>query len=1109
MFKSLLLKGRTLCLLLCCMISSLVVTAQTKHTGKVIGGDDKLPVVGASVRIKGTNTGAVTDVNGEFNLSLTPGSVIVVSYIGYKPQEVTVRDAQFLTVTLEVSASTLNEVVVTGYTSQRKKDITGSVAVVDVTSFKSVPAGNTSTLLQGQASGVTVTNSGQPGGSTSVNIRGVGSIFSTAPLVIIDGTPGSLDNVNANDIESIQVLKDAGSASIYGVRGANGVVVVTTKRGKSGKPQITYDGLYGTTRPLANGFNLANTQTYMDAEFLSYQNSGKVGGGPSGNVNLQFDPQGTGTYTIPDYIYPAGGHFGDPNTSLADYNLNPLTGNPLDPNKLAANGTLLGANPITLANKQGTDWFHTIFKPAPLQQHNITASGGTDKSSYLMSLGYLDQQGTLISTYEKRYSLRVNTSYTVSDHIRVGENAYIYNKNNPQVQNQNEGNLISYIYREPPIIPVYDIAGNYAGTRSPGLSNSQNPYANAERDLANDQLRGNNQDWNMSGNVFAEVDFLKHFTIRTQFGGTVDNNWNRYFGATAYENAEGNNVANAYTEQSGYNTSYTWTNTIRYDNQFKKHSLKVLIGEEAINTYQRTLQGTDGDYEASTSQDYVDLDTGNPASTHSNNQPTANGVFENSLLSYFARVDYNYDEKYLLSGTIRRDGSSYFAPGEQYGTFPSVTLGWRLSKEDFLKSVSWLNDLKLRGGYGTLGSLSGVQTQPYNAYALYAATAANSYYDINGTGSSSILGSYASQLNNIHTTWETDKELNIGLDATILNNHLDFSLEYFKKTTSGLLFQSQNPAPDGGANPAFVNAGNLQNTGFDFSTTYHGAINEFRFNIGLNLSHYTNLVQSLNSGQPYLDVPSGGSTRLADFVRLEPGQPVGEFFGYQVLGLYQSAAEVANGPSYPGATAGQFKLKDVNGDGKIDANDRTFIGNPNPKISGGINLSGSYKGFDISAFLYGVAGNKIANYVKYWTDFPQVFDGNVQSNIIADSWNPAPGANNSKATIPELSRNATLGTTQAFNSFYLENGSYLRLKSLQIGYTIPSAALKNYGISKFRIFILGNNLFTITKYTGLDPELQASTLNNNPNGDNTSFGIDFGNYPANEKRYSLGVQLTF
>jgi len=1069
------------------LLFPIVSFAQNTLSGRVTDNDGQ-PVVGATVAVTGTTNGTSTAAGGLYQLTLPANaSQITVSAIGYLAQNVQISGRPTINISLRVNISSLNEVVVTGYTSQRRKDITGSVAIVDVASLKTVPAGNTATLLQGQASGVTVTNSGQPGAATSINVRGVGSIFSTAPLVIIDGTPGSLNDINVTDIESIQVLKDAGSAAIYGVRGSNGVVIVTTKKGRPGRSQITYDGLYGTTQPLKRGFRLGDTKTYMEAEYESYKNDGTLG------ANKQFDPKNTGTWSIPDFISPAGAHTGDPGTTLKDYTLNPLTGN---------------GNQITLANKQGTDWFHTIFRPAPLQSHTITASGGNEKSTYLMSANYFNQQGTLLSTYEKRYSLRANTEFNINNHIRVGENAYMFYRNNPQIGNQSEGNLISYTYREPPIIPEYDIAGNYAGSRSPGLSNSQNGFANAMRNVVTNKLRGNNSDWQMTGNAFAEVDFLKHFIIRTQFGGTFDNFYNRYFGFTAYENAEGNTNQNSYTELSGYNSSYTWTNTLKYSEQFGKHNLKLLLGTESINNYGRQVLGSNGNYVVSVDPNYVDLDTGSPSGYFTNNN--YGGVYSNTLQSYFARLDYSFADKYLLSATVRRDGSSFFAPGRQYGTFPTATLGWRVSQEGFLKEVTWLNDLKLRGGYGSLGSLSGVSTQPYNASNLYASNGGNSFYDINGTGNSSQLGTYASQLGNKRTTWETDKELNVGLDASLFN-HVDFSIEYYKKTTTGLLFRPQLLPTQTFASAPYVNAGNIQNTGIDFNGNYHASINDFRFNIGINLTHYKNIVKSLDASIPYLDVNSGnggnGSTRLANFVRLQPGQPLGEMFGYQVLGLYKDAAEVANNPAYPGAKPGLFKLKDVNGDGKIDANDRTFIGNPNPKLTGGLNLSASYKGFDLNAFFYGVYGNKVANYVKYWTDFPQVFDGNVSADILTNSWHQ--DADNSHAKIPILSRQASLGNTGAFNSFYLEDGSFLKLKSLQIGYSIPATVLKNYGISRFRIYVLANNLFTITKYTGLDPELPPSTLNNGAQGDNTSFGIDFGNYPANEKRYSIGVQVTF
>jgi TonB-linked SusC/RagA family outer membrane protein len=1072
------------------MVSSLVVTAQTKHTGKVIGADDKLPVVGASVRIKGTNTGAVTDVQGNFSLALSPGNVITVSYIGYQTKEVTVGASDVINISLTPTNSTLNEVVVTGYTAQRKKDITGAVAIVDVASMNKVVAGNTTSLLQGQASGVTVTNSGTPGGQTAIHIRGVGSLYSTQPLVVIDGIQASLDNINAEDIESIQVLKDAAASAIYGVRGANGVVVVTTKKGKQGKATIAYDGQYGTTQPLADGFKMGGTDTYVTAEYLSHKNDGSVGGGPNGgNVNQQFDPTGSGQYTVPTYISPSAlQQLNGASTAASAYTLN------------TNNGT---GQQITMANKAGTDWFHEVFRAAPTQQHNITASGGSEKSNYLMSLGYLNQQGTLLSSYIKRYSIRVNTNFNVADHIRIGESMYYFYKQNPQESggNQNEGNVISYTYREPPIIPVYDIMGNFAGSRSPGLSNASNPVAIATRNL----MYNKNNDWQMIGNIYGEFDFLKHFTFRTAVGGTFDNYFNSTFSPTPYENAEGNTGVNNYGENAGYNSSYTWQNTLTYNQQFGQHNIKVLIGSEALTNYGRNLQANRGNYTASTDPYFLQLNTG-VASTQTN----SDNIYSNTLLSYFARVEYAFNDKYLLQGNVRRDGSSYFAPGHQWGTFPSGSIGWRISKEDFMKSVSLINDMKLRVGYGSAGSLGGVPLVPNNANNLYGYSAGTSFYDINGTSNSSVLGFRKTQVGNPNSTWETDKTSNIGLDVTMLNNSLDFSVDVYRKEISGLLFQINPMATNYlDATAPFYNTGNLENTGIDFSTTYHGHIGDFKYNLSLNLSHYNNIVKSLPTGVPYLDYNSAGSTRLQNFTRLQPGEPVGEFFGYRESGIYQSTAEVNNSVHYQGALPGLLKIDDVNGDGKIDANDRTWIGNPNPTLTGGFNINAQYKGFDLNAFFYGVTGNKVANYVKYWTDFPQVFDGGVAANIVTDSWKP--GADNSHATIPMLTRNASLGNTQAFTSYYVESGAFLKLKSLQIGYTIPSETTKKIGISKVRVYVLGNNLFTITKYDGLDPELPNSSLNNNNIAvpDNSSFGIDFGNYPANEKRYTLGVQVTF
>jgi TonB-linked SusC/RagA family outer membrane protein len=1076
-----------LCTAFIFLLFSSSLFAQKAVTGTVFSSKDNAPVNGATVLVKGTNTGVTTGANGNFSINVPSGrNTLVISYIGFHDQEVDVSSNNNVTVTLQENAAALDEIVVTGYTAQKKKDITGAVSVVNVTSMKSVPAGTSESLLQGQAAGVTVINSGAPGGYSNVRIRGISSLGSSDPLVIIDGVQGSLHDLNPNDIESVQILKDAGSAAIYGIQGSNGVIVVTTKKG-SGKSKITYTGYVGTQRPLENGFDVANTQGYADAIWRQAVGSGVAPKHP------QF---GNGAEpVIPDYITPAGAKEGDPKTDPSTYVFDP--GQKDD-------------NRITKASKAGTDWFHEIFKPAMIQSHTLSASGSNEKSAYFFSLNYFNQQGTLINTYLKRYSARINTTFNVKEHIRFGENAYLVYRQNPGFPggNQNEGNAISYSYREPAIIPVYDIMGNYAGTGSSGLGNSNNPVALQQR-----QANNKSNDWQINGNAFAEADFAKHFTIRTSFGGTVENNYSYSFTYTGYENAEGNTSSNGFTERAGYNSLWQWTNTLNYNNQFGDHSLKVLLGTEAKNIYNRSMSGNRGNY-YTTDPNYWILNNGAP-STQTNNgaSPT-----QTSLFSVFGRVDYNYKDKYLITGVVRRDGASVFAPDHRYGTFPSVTAGWRISQESFMKGVTFINDLKIRGGYGQLGSISNIS--PTNPYTLYNSGPGYSYYPIAGNSVSPTQGFFVSQFGNTNTTWEKDAITNIGLDATILNRKLDFSIEWYKKAVSDLLFRatSQIGAYVGGATLPFVNFGDIKNTGIDFSATYHANVSkDLRLDLTGTLTSYKSEVVSLPPGYKYIDQNSNGSTRIGAFTRTQPGQPIGEFFGYQVIGLFQDQADVSKSPKQDAAAPGRFKYADVNGDGQITPDDRTFFGNPNPKFTYGLNLALTYKSFDFSAFFYGSEGNKNINYVKYWLDFPQVF-GDVSNNVLNNSAklintqtnqptstkDPLAKVSNPGATVPVLEQDANFSNTSVFNSYYMENGSFLKCRQMQIGYTIPVATLHRFGIDRCRFYLQAANLFTITKYSGLDPELQTSSSTNNSN-----FGIDFGNYPANQKMYNIGVDLSF
>ncbi|HLY71969.1 MAG TPA: SusC/RagA family TonB-linked outer membrane protein, partial [Puia sp.] len=778
-FKTNVLARHVLAVLL--LLFSLNTIAQKTVTGKITSNTDKQALPGATVQVKGTKMATQTGVDGSFSIKVPKdNSVLSISVVGFERMEIGLSGKTDLgEIPLVQSTSTLNDVVVTGYTAQKKKDITGAVAVVNIKDLKSVPGSTTESLLQGQAAGVTVINSGQPGGGSNVRIRGIANLYNVDPLVIVDGVQSSLHDLNVNDIESIQVLKDAGATAIYGIQGSNGVIIVTTKRGK-GRATISYDMFVGTTRPLKNGFNLAGSQTWADVYWLQFYNSNII---PANN----WFGQGGPTYappTLPAYLAPTpftnGGTTANP---LYAANQNPSTYD-------------IVSNQITKTNLVGTDWFHEIFKPAPITQHTISASYAGEKSSYYFSFGYMDDEGTLINTYLKRYSVRANTTFNIKDHIRIGENAYIVYKQNPQISNQNEGNAISLSYRIPPLIPVYDVAGNFAGTHSFTINNSGNPVADQKR-----QANNTGDDWQINGNLFAEVDFLKHFTLRTSIGGTVENYYYNYFNYTPYENAEGSTAPNGFVEGAGFYNTMVWTNTLNYTLVIGDHTIKALAGTEAKNFDGRGLQGSEASY-FSTNPSYWTLNTGNPATQAVS---SVNGPYQSALYSQFGRLDYSYKDKYLLAGTIRRDQSSIFAPGHQVGTFPSVSAGWRISQEDFMKNVTWLRDLKLRGSWGKSGNLSNVpNTNPFN---LFSASAFNSYYDINGTSTSSQLGFYPSHLANTATTWENDILTDIGFDASF--SHFDVTFDWFKKTISGLLYTLPAAVTVGGATRPDVNFGSI------------------------------------------------------------------------------------------------------------------------------------------------------------------------------------------------------------------------------------------------------------------------------------------------------------
>lgn len=1021
-------------------------------TGKVtdVAGN---PLPGVSVLVKGTTIGALTDVEGSFRLSV-PASARTLSFtfIGMEGQEVEISNQTNFNIVLEETSIGLDEVVVVGYSAERKKDIIGSVAVVDAKNLASIPAGSAAGALQGQASGVTAIGSGQAGREPNIRIRGISTFGDSRPLVLIDGVEGNINDVSASDIESMQILKDAGAASIYGVRGSNGVIVITTKKGKKGAPVITYEGYYGMTYPLpGNPLNLMNSTEFMNTQLISE---------PAHPLFQEGMPDYT--YITPTSVGVA--FAGDPEVDPSLYFMDMK--NPSNNYQ------------IQKVNKEGTDWYHEVYKKAPRMSHTLTASGGTDLSNYLFSLGVYDEEGTLITSHLKRYSARINTSFSPTKNIRFGENINLFYKDNPLLPITVEAGEFSSLglhLNLMPIIPVYDIAGNWGGTRAgPRLGTQRNPVAwfNAMND-------DRNYSWNTIGNAFLEVDFLNHFTARTSIGGSLTNGFAQSFYRKEYYRSEFYNNPNKFTESFYYANRLISTTTLSYVNKFGQHDINIIAGVETIRNYRKGMGGSRDGY-AIELFDFMTLSSG------TSNVTNYSTISEDKLLSQFGKLSYNYAGKYLLGVTLRRDGSSKFGPENRFGFFPSFSLGWRISQEKFMSNLEWMDDLKLRASYGILGSQANVGAD--NQFDLYGSNFTSSYYDINGTSNSIVQGFYQSVIGNKATGWERDVVANIGLDITIFKT-LTFEIEAFKKSINGLLFSMPLPATVGGASKPIVNIGDIQNTGFDFTGKYRRTITkDLGISIIANISKYKNEV---------VDVPDPGYFDGGTGTRNQEGHPVGSFFGYKVVKIFSSAEEVASSPTQDGALPGRFMYQDINKDGKISTDDRTFIGDPNPDFTYGFNIDVSFKNFDLSTNFYGSKGNDVYNYLMNYTHDWGGYESNKSRDML-DAWTP----DNLDAKHPRIENDNGGGFSGAgqMSSYKIFDGSFFRMKSLILGYRVPTSVTERFHASSLRLYGQVTNLFTITSYPGYDPELQ---------GTSTLFGIDMGPYPSNQRSFLFGVNLSF
>ncbi|MEO6000350.1 MAG: SusC/RagA family TonB-linked outer membrane protein, partial [Chitinophagaceae bacterium] len=890
-----------------------------------------LPLVGVSVIMKGTKTGTLSDADGNYRLNVPEGpGTLVFSTIGYNSMERSYTAAGILNVSLEDDSKALEGVLVTGYTAQRKKDLTGAVAVVDMQSLRAQSAASATEALQGKAAGVNIINDGSPGSTPQIRIRGFSTINNNEPLYVVDGVPyqGKLSWLNQNDIQNIQVLKDASAASIYGSRANNGVVIITTRQGKEGPPQFTFDSYVGVSTPFTEKFpKFLTPLQYAQYLFQSYRNAGVNPGDAIGGMYGKGQEPVLPTYLIAGSV--TGLNVTAADSDPARYSSNPAT-----------------FYQITKANQAGTDWMRAIMHNGITQSYQLGATGGGKNATYSVSANYQDQQGIVRYTGFKRYSVRSNAQFgTFNNRVKFGENilftrtdgyGFATNNNTPGDYNA-ENSVINSVYKNQTIIPLYDIAGNYAGPRGSNLGDGRNSLAVLYR--AKDNFTRENR---LFGNIFGEATILKDFVVRTSFGVNL-NNYNQQ--SITYPNLEAptGSSNNSYSTTQGFGTQWTWTNTVNYKHVFNdKHNLSVLAGSEAIRNSSRNLTGARNGFFILGDQNYYYLNAG--SSNISNSETGSIG----SLYSLFARADYAFSDKYLFSATVRRDGSSTFGSVNRYGIFSAFSGAWRISDENFLKGSAWLQDLKVRVGYGETGN----QNIPANnAVDVYQSLITNSYYPI--TGSNTLAaGTRQNQIGNPLLKWETVKSTNIGIDFAIMNSMIDGSVDVYKKTTSGMLFPVPLPSQAAGLSASpYVNAGNMLNQGLEVVLNYHfkpGNQDGFRFDAGVNFARNENKIVTLAPGVK--DMALGNFRSLTTTI-FRVGQPYGEFYGYQQDGIFQNSGEVTKS-TQPGARIGGIRFADVDGDGKFSANDRTVLGSPLPTYTAGINLNFYYKNFELTTFFY-------------------------------------------------------------------------------------------------------------------------------------------------------------
>ena len=1023
------MKKSTICnlFLLWTILSGSVMFAQTI---KGVVSDESGPIPQVNINIKGTAINTITDFDGKFSINnVDSNAILVFSYIGYVSQEVSVSGKTELLVSLKQSVNALTEVVVVGYVGQKKASITSAITTVKMDDLSKTKVADLGQALQGQVAGVTVSAStGQPGDGLEIRIRGVGTLGNNEVLYVVDGVPTrDINFLNQSDVKSMTVLKDAAATAIYGSRSAGGVIVITTKSGTKGKSTINVE-YYAGINNATNLPKLLNANQYLTVMTRAWNNT-------TGNSGI----------------------------------------NPYQ--KAKTDGSVNG---IALSD---TDWLNELFTTGKTTNFQLSASGGNETTQYLISGGYFGQNGIVVGdkdTYQ-RINFRTNVISNLSDRLKVGTNIQITNSIKDRLASSGDDmGIIRYAIFRPAIFGVYK------DVNDPTYS-AENPYTDLPFYLGTDSVNGWSHDYDSAynplasvhfidnkisafrtfGNVFGEYSFLsdKSLKFKSSFGADItfahDKKFNQNFGDNdggdpLYPTLGRINRPSSLNESMGQDMTFTFSNTLNYIKTIDgKHSINALLGTETIMNKGENIGGARQDY-VNTEDPFRYLDYGGL-----NIKNYAGGSASSwALVSFFGSANYGYDNKYFISGTIRADGSSRFGPNNKWGYFPSVSGGWLVSKEKFMENSEWISNLKLRASWGQ----SGNQEIPDNAYQTLVT-------QIDGNVKITRYG-------NPDLKWETTTQTDFGLDLSILKNKLTFTADYFDKTTNDILLAVPLPAATVGViDPTYVNAGIVNNKGFEFGFDFQNNDHAFKYGVNGNVSTLTNRVEALQKYITNLD-------NLQSNTRTTIGQPINSYYGYKFDGIYQNAVEI-NTQLYSntnGAVPGDMKFTDLNGDGQINADDKTFIGNPIPKVSYGLSFNGSVKNFDISFLFQGVEGVDRYNNSRQVTAYSIKMPLN-SSDLILGAWD-GEGTSN---TIPRVTFNANGGGQMS--SAFIEDASYLRLKNVEVGYTFDPKML---GSARMRIYLSGQNLWTVTKYTGLDPE-------------STSL-IDMGTYPQS-KSFIFGLKL--